>query len=623
MLEYLNMVGTGAFVIFFFGFCVFIHELGHFLAAKWRGLHVIAFSIGFKKIWGYKYKGVDYRIGCLPFGGYVDLPQIDSTGDAEDENGKILPRVKPFDRIIVAVAGPLFNVLFGLFLGLFIWFYGIPEDSPRMNKMVISSVEKQSPEYKAGLRKDDIVTKINGNNFYCSWGKVIREILFTVGDVNLTIKRAGKEFDIKYTPRENPNFMGKEGLAFPFFRIKVPNILYPKAGSPAEQAGIKGGDKLIAVNGFTLEEKGNDWGASQLFPYNNNPLNLTVEREGKLIEIKNLIPKQMTEKRNIIGIHFMPEKVMKVSEDIGELKKDDIISMNIDGSDISSYYILKQELSTNKRVVVNIKRKGKILNKNFDLYYFENKNAFSIPVTLANDENSIKILSVVSNSIAEAAGLKRDDRILQINDKIVKTSEVSAAIVNAKGSLKFKVLRDNKEIVINLKPEALAAHGIGLEMSYINHPTPVQQLKDVVRMSYLSLRGIFAGLGKKMGITQNGSSLKPRHLSGPLGIVDTIGTVVYRGSYLLGINFIVMITFSLGILNLLPIPVLDGGHITIASLEMIFRRRLHKKTIEVISVICITFLLAFMAFVTFHDSLRFVTKHFGDDNVITLHLSQK
>ena len=66
-------------MLFFGGFCVFIHELGHFLAAKWRGMHIVAFSIGFKKAWSKTVNGIDYRIGWLPFGGYVDLPQIDTT----------------------------------------------------------------------------------------------------------------------------------------------------------------------------------------------------------------------------------------------------------------------------------------------------------------------------------------------------------------------------------------------------------------------------------------------------------------------------------------------------------------------------------------------------------------
>ena len=89
--QILTIIGSALFMIFFFGMCIFIHELGHFLAAKWRGLHVIAFSIGFRKIWGYRWRGVEYRIGWIPFGGYVEIPQIDAVEEAKDENGKVLP----------------------------------------------------------------------------------------------------------------------------------------------------------------------------------------------------------------------------------------------------------------------------------------------------------------------------------------------------------------------------------------------------------------------------------------------------------------------------------------------------------------------------------------------------
>lgn len=81
------------FVFVAIGFCIFSHELGHFLAAKWRGLHIDAFSLGFKPFWRKKINGVEYRLGWLPFGGYVELPQVDAT-DAipKAADGTELPR---------------------------------------------------------------------------------------------------------------------------------------------------------------------------------------------------------------------------------------------------------------------------------------------------------------------------------------------------------------------------------------------------------------------------------------------------------------------------------------------------------------------------------------------------
>ncbi len=158
----LSIIGSAIFMIFFFGLCIFVHELGHFLVAKWRGFHVIAFSIGFRKIWGKKYKGVEYRIGWIPFGGYVDIPQIDSTGEAKDENGNPLPKGKPVDRILAAAAGPVFNIIFGFILAVAVWIGGLPQETPKLSSIEVATIEQESPEYRAGLREGDKILKLNG-----------------------------------------------------------------------------------------------------------------------------------------------------------------------------------------------------------------------------------------------------------------------------------------------------------------------------------------------------------------------------------------------------------------------------------------------------------------------------
>ena len=110
--EFLSRIGAILIVVFVVGFCIFSHELGHFLAGKWRKLHIDAFSIGFRKIWGKKVNGIEYRIGWLPLGGYVELPQVDAaTEEIKAADGTVLPRAKPLDRIITAAAGPLANIL--------------------------------------------------------------------------------------------------------------------------------------------------------------------------------------------------------------------------------------------------------------------------------------------------------------------------------------------------------------------------------------------------------------------------------------------------------------------------------------------------------------------------------
>src|SRR5208337_5554331 len=100
-------------VVLIFNLIIGVHELGHFLAARWRGLKIERFAIWFgKPIWKQQIGGVEYALGCIPAGGYVALPQMatmDAIEGKSDASAEPLPNVSPLDKIIVAFAGPLFS----------------------------------------------------------------------------------------------------------------------------------------------------------------------------------------------------------------------------------------------------------------------------------------------------------------------------------------------------------------------------------------------------------------------------------------------------------------------------------------------------------------------------------
>ena len=257
LLNILSIIGSLVFVFVAIGLCIFSHELGHFLAGKWRKLHIDAFSLGFKPFWRKKINGVEYRLGYLPFGGYVELPQIDATDEVpKSADGKELPRAKALDRVITAVAGPLFNIIFGLIVGTLIYFVGMPSDTAKMREMTVNHVDEKGPEYAAGLRVGDKIVKLNGKSFNLSWAHFVKEILFTVDPVRLEVIRDGKKMEITYIPRINPAAPGSlkaEGLACPYFTVRIPVEVIPEKSSAAAGAGIKRGDIIAAVNGVPLQ----------------------------------------------------------------------------------------------------------------------------------------------------------------------------------------------------------------------------------------------------------------------------------------------------------------------------------------------------------------------------------
>src|SRR3954466_15029288 len=123
-------------VVALFNLLIIVHELGHFLAARWRGLFIEGFGVWFgKPIWKKTIGGVQYSLGSLPFGGFVKLPQwapMDIIGGAADVDRAQLPRISAADKIIVAAAGPLFSFLLALAFAVVVWAIGRPVTESEM-----------------------------------------------------------------------------------------------------------------------------------------------------------------------------------------------------------------------------------------------------------------------------------------------------------------------------------------------------------------------------------------------------------------------------------------------------------------------------------------------------------
>ena len=163
-------------VILFFGGSIFVHELGHFLAARRRGARVERFSIGFgPPIWSWRGRdGVDYRIAWFPLGGYVLLPQLADLGALEGEasaDAAKLPPVSYATKMIVFVAGATFNILFAFALACVVWLIGQPTLSDLATTRIGSLAPTiklsdgtiaPSPAVEGGLEVGDVVLSIDG-----------------------------------------------------------------------------------------------------------------------------------------------------------------------------------------------------------------------------------------------------------------------------------------------------------------------------------------------------------------------------------------------------------------------------------------------------------------------------
>lgn len=299
-------------VVMLFNIIIFVHELGHFLAGKWRGLQIDRFQIWFgKPIWKKEYKGVQYGLGWIPAGGFVALPQMAPMEAIEggDRDRKPLPPITPMDKIIVAFAGPLFSILLALAAALVVWGVGKPKDF--VPSTTVGYVEKGMPGEKAGIQPGDEILTVNGepvNGFAGTLESITERIILSSGDkIEFTVKRAGveeplrltSEFEIPESQWFQRSGLRQVGLA-PAGKALIDGVL---EGSPADKAGLAKGDVIVSVDAQKLYS--NIQLAQHLKAKDNQAVSLGVVKAGGeevVVEITPKTPLQPKGRDPMIGV---------------------------------------------------------------------------------------------------------------------------------------------------------------------------------------------------------------------------------------------------------------------------------------------------------------------------------
>jgi len=183
--------------IILLGIIIFIHEFGHFLSAKLLGVKVLRFSIGFgPKLVGRKYGDTEYLISSIPLGGYVQMFGETSEGElSKEEKASAYNHQPVWKRFLIVSSGPLFNMLFAVFIFAIVFLKGLPVLLPE-----VGSVTPQSPAEVAGLIKGDTIIAIDGTRIV-QWGEMTKIIHNSPGrDLNLEVKRKTDIINISVIP---------------------------------------------------------------------------------------------------------------------------------------------------------------------------------------------------------------------------------------------------------------------------------------------------------------------------------------------------------------------------------------------------------------------------------------
>ncbi len=291
------------------GIMILVHEFGHYAAAKFFGVRVDVFSIGFgKRLWGFQRGHTDYRISALPLGGYVKMAgenPLESRTGAPDEFMSH-PR---WQRFVIAIAGPAMNIILAVALltGVYMVRYEHPVylDQPA----TIGWVLENSPAAKAGVLQGDRIVRIDGVQ-NPTWEDVILKVVVSPKQpVDVALQRGNEVLDKKIQPdSEGSEQYGSIGW-LPDQPITVTEL---EPNMPAAKAGLQVGDDLVAVNGVPMRSL---FSVIHYLQQNGaKPVEVTAVRKGQTLNFK-VTPVQTDEegqKSYRLGFHSDPVHVDKL-----------------------------------------------------------------------------------------------------------------------------------------------------------------------------------------------------------------------------------------------------------------------------------------------------------------------
>ncbi|GEM_PF-1082475 len=619
-----------------FSLVVFIHELGHFLLAKKAGVRVHVFSIGMgKRIWGKKIGDTDYRIAMIPLGGYVQMAGQEDTPGAEELTGAEweYPSKSVTQRMQIISAGVVFNFL-SSFVFLFVAaLIGITFKAP-----VVGDLQDGSPAQRAGLHAGERITNLNDKPVR-SFEELAEMVVFhgTEKPLSLTLVKDGKSRKVQLTP--------VKGASSPVPTIGVApaqgtTILGISPQGVAAKAGLKNDDKIISVAGVKVEF----WSEVQkLFnKYENKPIEIIVERKGKTLSF-NLIPQRAFEVSG--GFEFgVPAVISEVADgypaQAAGLKAGDKVTA-IDGQSVSNWAQMSKIIQSKKEqpFTITVERNGAFLSTRvtpkidpaslrsiIGISYNEKSLSSRWQRFVSRDDlnfASVLVTQVQKDSPSWKAGLRAGDRIIKVNSKVVNSRiDLAKALNNAyqKVDLHSKVPAVSLTYIRNGRNYNISYVGVAKIPSYTDdsdielNPVGIGVVCDykseLVKFGFVeslkyALTEPLAILDRtyrtffKLGTGE----LSPKLLGGPVMIfkysykkyVDGLGSLLW---------FLALISINLAVINILPIPVMDGGHLVLLIIEKIKGSPISMKAQVAYQYVGVAFILVLLPFVMFNDIMR-------------------
>lgn len=597
------MFSSAFLTIFAFGAIIFIHELGHFLAAIRVGVRVEKFYLGFDfwgcRLFSFKHKGTEYGIGIFPLGGYVKMAGQEDIGPARVSHAPDeFPSKTVWQRAQILSGGVVFNFISAfLFSALALWM-GYRLTAPRVGELNVGGAA-----WSQGIREGDLIRHVEGvpvNSFTA----LFNEVALSGADepLNIGVTRGGKDLELSVLPDMDQNGFATLGVgAAHTFEVGGLSI-----DGAAKKAGIEIGDTILAIDGVELKQ----WEALHIAVRDAGPLEkgllLSLERQGERFE-KTVVP--TATEHGILGLTFetgtevyavqpgSPAHAAGIRPGMKLVAMDGEVVEDWSEFGSSDYRDL---LSTDAMTLTFNSVIGDLVVP-WTLSRLELlKQLQTVPL----DGLPPKVHRVEGGSAAQAMGFLPGDVIRSLTLEDGKK-------VNIKQRQQFSVRNlagQNVSVMVERQGESLTLEGkVGTKPYYLlGVSQDTEMVKDaglstvlwwpfhMLRQAYRSVLGLATG------------KVSAKNLSGPLGIISVTYQVASAG---LGVLFYLMAFLSINIafLNILPIPVLDGGHLMFCLIEWVKGSPVSETAMIKFQYLGLALLLTLFSVATFNDILRFLT----------------
>ncbi len=558
-------------VVILLGLLVFFHEFGHFIVGRLCGIAVETFSIGFgPRIFGFTHKGTEYRLSWVPLGGYVKFAGAHPSEEVPPGlAGRAFLKTSLGKRAATVVAGPAANFVLAICVYAVLGMGGIPHPPA-----LIGDVIEGSAAERAGIKFGDRMVKIDSRTI-ATW-RDLEEVISVSPQktLNIVVVRNGQEVPLRLTPEEvkttdmagRPVSLGRAGIALG----RMPAVVTLLASNgEAALAGLKTGDKILAVNATGEEQK--------------------IESLPELA----VILRKIVEGHGGVGL-----STVKLIAQATEPPKDDADPKATGEAQLTG---------TSRTVELRVGRLMTLPPNASDREVFK---------TLGFRDSQMTLADVTDGAVGV---LQPGDVLLAWNDQPVRDVFMlrEQLITNSSPEAKVTVLRNFAEVTAQLKLKGIDTQRPegpvtiytlpGMFWGQPIEPAPIiEQYSNPLAATWFGLKQTAS---QTKELINNVASLVTgdiplKALGGPMLIAKVAGDSARRG-WQTFLGSMALISINLGLLNLFPIPVLDGGQLVLMGAEGIRRRPLRETAVENFQKVGFAMIMALVVLATYNDLSRF------------------